>query len=350
MKNARRWLHALLRWEFLLVLLIAATHLFFSSALPGSYTFVKLIGQTRVYMVDVGFMALGVMLVLILGDIDISVASTAALSCTVMAVIYREGQGVPFSASLATGVLIGALCGAVNGLLIVRFKELFPMIITLATATLYRGIAYILLKDQSAGGFPAWYKTGLGYGSVSLAGFEVPVMLLCFLAVIPVFYVWLHQTPSGRRIFATGTNITAARYSGLRTDLIKFTVFTLCGILAAVGGMFLSARTGSVKYTIGTGFEMQAIAIAVLGGASTSGGKGSVLGVLLALMLMTSLKNGLMLLYNDAFILNLAIGVLLIMIVLAPNLVSMVQKRGNVRRQRAAVTSDFDRAQGTSVS
>lgn len=350
MKNAKLFMRWLLRWELLLVVLIAATHLFFSSAIPGSYTFLKLIGQTRVYMVDVGFMALGVMLVLILGDIDISVASTAALGCTVMAVLYREGQGVPFAAALAAGIITGALCGAVNGLLITRFKELFPMIITLSTSTLYRGIAYIILKDQSAGGFPAWYKTGLGYGLVTLAGLEVPVMLLCFLIVIPVFYVWLHRTPSGRRIFATGTNITAAHYSGLRTDLIKFTVFTLCGILAAVGGLFLSARTGSVKYTIGTGFEMQAIAIAVLGGASTSGGKGSVLGVLLALVLMTSLKNGLMLLYNDAFILNLAIGVLLILIVLVPNVVGLVQKHSNVRRQRAAIISDFDRAQGTSVS
>ena len=350
MKTVKRLLRALLRWEFLLIALIAATHLFFSIKIPGSYTIPKLIGQTRVYMVDVGFMALGVMLVLILGDIDISVASTAALSCTVMAVLYRGGEGAPFAISLAAGVFTGALCGAVNGLLITRFKELFPMIITLSTATLYRGIAYIILKDQSAGGFPDWYKSGLGYGSVNFLGLEVPVMLLCLLAVIPVFYVWLHRTPSGRRIFATGTNIIAARYSGLRTDVIKLTVFTLCGVLAAIGGLFLSARTGSVKYTIGTGFEMQAIAIAVLGGASTSGGKGSVIGVLLALTLMTSLKNGLMLLYNDAFILNLAIGVLLILIVLTPNLVNAARQRSNVRRQRANVTPGFDRAQETTHS
>ena len=336
MKAFKRLLRPLLRWEYLLIGLIVIVQLFFSDRIPGSYTIAKLIGQTRVYMVDVGFMALGIMLVLILGDIDISVASTAALSCTVMAVLYRGGEGMPFSAALAFGVLTGALCGAVNGLLITRFKELFPMIITLATATLYRGIAYIILKDQSAGGFPSWYS-GLGYGSVSVWGLEVPVMLLCLLAVIPVFYVWLHHTPSGRRIFATGTNITAAHYSGLRTDLIKLMVFTLCGAMAAVGGLFLSARTGSVKYTIGTGFEMQAIAIAVLGGASTSGGKGSVIGVLLSLILMTSLKNGLMLLYNDAFILNLAIGVLLILIVLTPNLISAARQRINVRRQRAAI-------------
>ena len=205
------------------------------------------------------------------------------------------------------------------------------MIITLATQTIYRGIAYIILKDQSSGGFPKWFGSGLGYGKV-LGG--VPIMLLCLLAVFPVFYIWLHRTASGRRIFATGTNITTARYSGLRTDSIKVSIFTLNGLLAAVGGIFLTARIGSVKYTIGTGYEMQAIAIAVLGGASTAGGKGSVIGVLLSLILMTCLKNGLMLQFNDSFILNMSIGVLLIAVVLGPNIAGMIKKRRQVLRQR----------------
>ena len=111
-------------------------------------------------------------------------------------------------------------------------------------------------------------------------------------------------------------------------------LFTLNGILAALGGIFLTARTGSVKYTIGSGYEMQAIAIAVLGGASTAGGKGSVVGVLLSLILMTCLKNGLTLKFNDSFILNLAIGVLLIAVVLGPNLVNMARRHRQVLRQR----------------
>ena len=157
--------------------------------------------------------------------------------------------------------------------------------------------------------------------------------------MFPVFYIWLHRTPSGRRIFATGTNITTSRYSGLQTDRIKLFLFTLNGLLAAVGGVFLTARIGSVKYTIGTGYEMQAIAIAVLGGASTAGGKGSVIGVLLSLILMTCLKNGLTLKYNDSFILNLAIGVLLIAVVLGPNIVNMVRKHRQVLRQRRETAS-----------
>lgn len=321
-----------LRWEWLLVLLILGVYFLFSSTMPATYTVANLLDQTRVYMVDVGFMALGAMLILILGDIDISVASTAALSVTIMAVAYDKGNGIPFWAALALAVAVGAVCGLINGLLITRFKDLFPMIITLATQTIYRGIAYIILKDQAAGGFPRWFTTDLGYGKI---GGSFPIMLVCLLVLFPIFFVWLHMTPSGRRVFATGTNITTARYSGLRTDRTKVILFTLNGVLAAVSGIFLTARTGSVKYTIGSGYEMQAIAVAVLGGASTAGGKGSVIGVLLALVLMTCLKNGLMLAYNDSFVLNLAIGVLLIAIVLLPNVAGMIRQAAQVRRQRA---------------
>ena len=319
-----------LRWEWLLVLLIVGVFAFFNQMLPGSYTIPKLMDQTRVYMVDVGFMALGALLILILGDIDISVGSTAALSVTVMAVTFNAG--LPFGVAIALALVIGALCGVLNGLLVTRFKELFPMIITLSTMTLYRGVAYIILKDQSAGGFPAWFSRTLGYDSIGV----VPVMLLCVLALFPIFYVWLHRTASGRRIFATGTNITTARYSGVRTDKIKVFLFGMNGLLAALGGIFLTARTGSVKYTLATGYEMQAIAIAVLGGASTAGGKGSVIGVLLALVLMTCLKNGLMIAYNDSFILNLSIGVLLICVVLFPNIFNAANQQRLLSRRRQA--------------
>jgi len=261
------------RWEWILVLLILMVYAIFSQLQPDNYTLPKLLNQTRVYMVDVGFMALGILVVLILGDIDISIAATTALSATVMAVSYNQGAGIPFIAAIALMLLTGAVCGLVNGLLVTRFPELFPMIITLSTQTLYRGIAYIILKDQSAGRFPSWFAKDLGYGSFKLFGLDVPIMLVCILAVLPIYYIWLHKSASGRRIFAAGTNLTASRYSGIRTGRIKVMAFTLNGIMAAVGGFFLTSRTGSVKYTLATGFEMQAIAIAVLGGASTSGGR-----------------------------------------------------------------------------
>ena len=319
------------RWEWLVIALTALVYIFFRFRLGDSYTALKLLDQTRVYVVDIGFMAIGTMMVLILGDIDISVGSTAALSVTVMGVAYNGGDGVGFWLSVALALITGTICGLINGLLVVKFKELFAMIITLSTLTIYRGIAYIILKDGSAGGFPTWFSKTLGYGRV-LGG--IPVMLLCLLAVLPLFYILLHHTVFGRRLFATGTNITTARYSGVRTDRVKVIVFTLNGLLAAVGGIMLLSRTGSVKYNIANGYEMQAIAVAVLSGASTSGGKGSVIGVLLSLILLTCLKNGLMIAFNDSFILNLAIGVLLIGMVLFPNIYQAIKQRRQVKQQQ----------------
>ena len=319
------------RWEWLVIGLTVLVYIFFRIRLGDSYTVMKLVDQTRVYVVDIGFMAIGTMMVLILGDIDISVGSTAALSVTVMGVAYNGGEGVPFWVAILLAIITGGVCGLINGLLVVSFKELFAMIITLSTLTIYRGIAYIILKDGAAGGFPTWFSKTLGYGRV-LGG--VPVMLLCLLAVFPLFYVLLHKTVFGRRLFATGTNITTARYSGIRTDRVKVAVFTMNGLLAAVGGVMLLSRTGSVKYNIATGYEMQAIAVAVLSGASTSGGKGSVIGVFLSLILLTCLKNGLMIAFNDSFILNLAIGVLLIGMVLLPNIYQAIKQRRQVKQQQ----------------
>lgn len=328
MKTLRR---IFFRWEWLVIGLTVLVYVFFQGRLGDSYTVMKLLDQTRVYVVDIGFMAIGTMMVLILGDIDISVGSTAALSTTILGVAYNAGNGVPFWAAIALALITGTICGLINGLLVVTFKELFAMIITLSTLTIYRGIAYIILKDGAAGGFPTWFSKTLGYGCV-LGG--VPVMLLCLLAVFPLFYVLLHRTVFGRRLFATGTNITTARYSGIRTDRVKVIVFTMNGLLAAVGGVMLLSRTGSVKYNIAAGYEMQAIAVAVLSGASTSGGKGSVIGVFLSLILLTCLKNGLMIAFNDSFILNLAIGVLLIGMVLLPNIYQALRQRRQVRQQQ----------------
>lgn len=343
-----------LRWEWLLMILTVGVFFFFNDLDPKAYTLPKLMGQTRVYMVDVGFMALGALLILLLGDIDISVASTAGLAATIMGITYRAGA--PFWVALIAAVAVGAVCGAINGFLVTGFKELFPMIITLSTQTIYRGINYIILKDKSVGSFPEWFGD-LGYDTIRDAWFakdipgwisggpewiqwiynfigDIPVMLICLLFVFPFFYVWIHKTASGRRIFATGENIVTARYSGIRTDRMKIFLFTLNGILAAVGGIFLAARTGSVKYTHANGYEMQAIAVAVLGGASTAGGKGSVVGILLSLILMTCLKNGLNIVYNDSFIMNLSVGALLILVVLLPNIAQFISDYWRVLKRR----------------
>jgi rhamnose transport system permease protein len=305
------------RWESLLVMILVVEVAVLSIHNPKIYTFNALLGNTQVFM-DIGFQALGMMLILMIGDIDISVGSTAALSCTLMAMAYNKGDGVPFAAAVVLCLAVGALCGAINGFLVTRFKELFPMIITLSTMTVYRGIAYILLQDHSLGGFPRAF-TGLGYNS--LPGTNIPINFVCFLAVALVFGVWIHRTPSGRRIFAMGANLTASYYSGVRTDRTKFLLFTLNGLMAGVCGLFLAARTSSVRPNMALGYEMQAIAVVVLGGVSTAGGSGSVLGVVLSLFIIGFLKFGLKINNVDGQLEPMVIGVLLILIILLPNVI-----------------------------
>ena len=321
------------RWETMLLLLLAAVVLFFSIGKPGVYTPKALLGNTQVFM-DIGFLALGMMLVLVLGDIDISVGATAALSCTILALCYNKGEGIPLVPAIMVALVTGAACGAINGFLITRFKELFPMIITLSTQTIFRGVSYIILKDQSMGGFPRWF-TSIGYNTVGNTA--VPINLVCFLAVAFFFYVWVHHTMAGRRIFAMGTNAVASRYSGVHTDRIKFFVFTLNGLLAAVCGIFLTTRTSSVRPNMALGYEMQAIAVAVLGGVSTAGGAGSVFGVVLALFTIGFLKFGLKIYNVDGQLEPMVIGLLLILITLIPNLLADVRARVDVRRRRVAL-------------
>lgn len=334
------------RWETLLVLLLAAVMGFFYAGKPGIYTPKALLGNTQVFM-DIGFQALGMMLILVLGDIDISVGATSALSCTIMAIAYNKGEGVPFLMAMAIALLVGALCGALNGFLVTRFKELFPMIITLATQTIYRGTSYIILKDQSLGGFPRSF-TNLGYNSIPGTG--IPINLVCFLAAAVIFFVWIHKTATGRRIFAIGTNITASYYSGIRTDRLKFWLFTLNGFMAAVCGIFLTARTSSVRPNMALGYEMQAIAVVVLGGVSTAGGKGSVLGVALSLFIVGFLKFGLKLNNLDGQLEPMVVGILLILITLIPNMAQDTRAAFRVRRQRARDTAKgMDSQQGRSL-
>lgn len=321
------------RWEAALLLLLAAVILFFSIGKPGVYTPKALLGNTQVFM-DIGFLALGMMLVLVLGDIDISVGAISALSCTVLALCYDKGNGVPLIIAILAALCTGAFCGAVNGFLITRFPELFPMIITLSTQTIFRGISYIILKDQSLGGFPRWF-TNIGYGTIP--GTAIPINLVCFLAVAALFYIWVHHSMTGRHIFAMGTNPMASRYSGVKTSRIKFFVFTLNGLMAAICGIFLTTRTSSVRPNMALGYEMQAIAVAVLGGVSTAGGVGSVLGVVFSLFTIGFLKFGLKILNVDGQLEPMVIGILLILVTLLPTIISDIRARFEIRRRRIAL-------------
>jgi ribose transport system permease protein len=253
----------------------------------------------------IGIMAIGAVMVIITGGIDLSVGSVFAFAGVTSAYIMAKlDLGVPLG--LLVGMVSGLAFGLVNGLCITKLK-LPPFIATLGTMSIARGLSYAL-----TGGFPipdlppAFKFIGQGY----LGVIPFPVILLLVLAVIFTFF--LRQTVLGRRIYATGSNEEAARVSGVNTTAVKIIVFALSGVLAGIAGMATAARLGVAQSTAGAGYEMDAIAAAIIGGASVTGGVGTVFGTIIGAAIMGVLKNGLILLSVSAYWQQTVIGVVII--------------------------------------
>lgn len=300
------------QWEWMLVILILIINVVNASLSPYYLNPGKLLDATMTFL-DKSFIVLPMVLIIILGDIDISVSSTVALSAVIMAVAYNAG--LPMGAAMLLCLVIGTLCGLINGLLIVKFKELSAVIVTLSTMIIYRGIAYIILKDQAAGKFPEWY-TFLGWGYVG----PIPFILIAFALCAVIFGLVLHKTTFGRYVYAMGNNITASRFSGVQVDKIKVIIFTLAGLMSAVTALFLTSKMGSTRPNVADGYELDVIAMVVLGGISTAGGKGRMVGAVLAIFLIGLLRYGLGLVNVPAQLLLIIIGLLLIFAVMLPKL------------------------------
>jgi rhamnose transport system permease protein len=179
---------------------------------------------------------------------------------------------------------------------------------------IYRGIAYVILTDQASGKFPTWYSF-LGWGTVG----KVPLVLIVFAVCAVVFGLLLHKTSFGRRVYAIGNNLTASRYSGVKTDAVIVIVFVLTGLMAGLTSLFLTSRMGSTRPNVAQGYELSVIATVILGGVSTSGGKGRIGGPLLAVFIIGFLNYGLGLVNIQAQSLLIIIGLLLILSVLVLN-------------------------------
>ncbi|SDT43512.1 monosaccharide ABC transporter membrane protein, CUT2 family [Paenibacillaceae bacterium GAS479] len=302
----------LLQWEWMLVLLFLAITVMNMNLSEFYWDYDNLRDATMGFL-DKAFIVLPMVFVMILADIDISVASIVALSSVIMADLFN--RGVPLELAMVICLVVGTLCGWINGMLIVKYKELSSVIITLSTMIIYRGIAYMILEDQAAGSFPDWFSY-LGWGYVG----SIPFILIVFAVFAVLFSLLLHKTVFGRQLYAMGNNPTAARFSGIRVDRIKVIVFTLAGLMAAVTALFLTSRMGSTRPNIAMGYELDVIAMVVLGGISTAGGKGRMIGAILAVFLIGFLRYGLGLVNVQAQILLIIIGVLLIAAVAVPQL------------------------------
>lgn len=302
----------MLQWEWMLVLMFVAVTVFNLIKIPNYANAKNLFSATRDF-IDKAIVVFPMAFVLMLGEIDISVASTMALSATIMGVAYQAG--FPMALAIVIALAVGALCGFINGIILVKFPELSSMIVTLSTQIIFRGIAQIILETQSVNGFPAWHTQ---IYTAKIGGI-VPAALI-FVVVEALFFAYLlHYTKFGRRCYAMGNSTTVAKFSGVHTNKIKIIVYTMAGLFAAVAAIYLSSKMSSVRSDIAKGYELDIIAMAVLGGVSTAGGKGRMLGASLSILVIGYLRYGLGLMNASSQIIMIVVGALLIIAVAIPN-------------------------------
>jgi rhamnose transport system permease protein len=239
-------------------------------------------------------------------EIDLSVASILALTSVVFGLLLQAG--VPLVMAVPIVIICGAALGAVNGVLVAALG-LPSLVVTLGTMALYRGIGFIILGTGSINVFPDAVTTfGIGY----VTGTRIPLVILPFLALAPVFAVWLQLRPFGHRVYAAGGNPAAALYSGIRVDRLKFWLFVVSGAVCAIAGMVYTARLANARANNATGMELDVITMVLLGGISVWGGKGRLTGVFLAMILVAAIRNILGISQIGGDVQGLVIGTLLI--------------------------------------
>ncbi|AXF16905.1 ABC transporter permease [Paraburkholderia caledonica] len=292
--RAADWIKACLRIRELNVLsVLLLVGLVISVFSPYFLTTNNLMGVFRSFSL-IALMSIGMMLVIITGGIDLSVGSVMGLSSLVTALVFQHGYNAP--AAIGAGLAVGIAVGAFNGFMI-TWIQLPPFIATLGTLSIGRGLMYIITKGVPVTPDVPDSFTFIGQGYIGFVPFPVVILL----AMTAVFSVVMRQTRFGRYVYATGGNEVAARLSGVRTARVKFTVYVLSGLIASMAGVIAFSRFVSAEPASGFGAELDVIAAAAIGGASLSGGAGSVEGAIIGAALAGIITNGVVLLNIDTY-------------------------------------------------
>jgi rhamnose transport system permease protein len=317
------------RWEVLLLGLILVI-VVWGQSISSEFLSADSFTTGSLDLSEVALMALALTLVIIAAEIDLSVASVLALSSALMADLWN--RGLPLELIMPICLVAGAVCGAFNGLLVTRFG-LPSLAVTIGTLALFRGLAFVVIGDESVTDFPAtWTDRGFG----NFAGTFIPNTIVLFAVLAVAFAVVLHATPFGRAIYAIGANEEAAYFSGLRVKRIKLILFTVSGVVAALAGIVITLRNSTAAANVGQGFELTAITAVLLGGVSIFGGRGTIVGVILALFLLGAIQKAILLSDSiSSYWIQIVTGVLLVGSVLGPNIARRVaEARRRHSRQR----------------
>ncbi len=277
---------SLARWEVFLLFVLFGTFICGAQVsryfLTPSNISIALAGMTPAAIV-----ALPMTLIIVTGEIDISVGSIVGLCASCMAVCLE--RGLPVEVAMLLGVVVGTLAGVVNGLIVV-YGALPSLVVTIGTLAFYRGIAQIILNERGVSGFPEWYQS-IGFGTID--GTPIPWSSIIFLLFFIGFAVFLHATHWGRALYAIGNNREAARFSGTNIKRAMLGVFVASGAMSSLAAIVLTAYLASARSDTAVGLELPVITAVVLGGVNIFGGSGTMTGVLIALLVLAFVQNAL---------------------------------------------------------
>ncbi len=317
MQQPKRWAR-LKNWETLMFIILCVV-VVGNLRLSEHYLDLNNLANIFHLSIEKSLVVLIMAFVIINGEMDLSVASVMGLAATVLAERYEAGW--PIAAGFALALVVGLVCGLLNGLF-AAYMGIPSLIVTLAGSIGYRGVARILLEDNSVGDFPNWFTS---LGQDGLIG-PFPATMFVFLALFILGFVILQYSVFGRYVYAIGNNRAAAEYAGINAKQVKLTIFMASGLIAALAGAFYAARLGNVRANAAEGFELDIITIVLLGGVSIFGGTGTMIGVGLSLLVVLNLRNGMSLSNVDGNTQTSVIGILLILSVLVPNLFQLFQR------------------------
>lgn len=261
-----------------------------------------------------GIISMGMMLAIIAKGVDLSVGSTLALVCVIAGSLIQ--RNVPVALVLVSCLATGAVCGFINGILIVKLNVM-PIIVTLGIMNIYRGIAYVYSGGKWTTNLPSAY--------IAFGNGLIPASILILIVII--FSVVMKHTCFGRHVYAMGSNEESARLAGINVDEMKVKIFTIVGLLTGVAAIVFIGRVGAIQPSAGDGYEMDAIGAAVLGGVSFSGGKGTPVGTLLGAVLMGLIMNAMTLMKIGANWQGFATGVIIIMALLLDTVRTVYRSR-----------------------
>lgn len=310
--------------EMAIIYLLVAVVVVSSLAVP------KFAGQQTLYYLIMDILptlmiALPMTMIMITGDIDISVGSMLGLTCSLIGLLFS--LGVPFGLAMILAIVVGALGGLFNGLLVTRIG-LPALAVTIGTMALFRGIAVGLLGTKAVTSFP---KAWTNFSKAKLFGSGFPVVTLIFLALFVVFIALLHFTSFGRGVYAIGLNKEAAQFSGVDVSRTRTILFVLAGAMSGLGGIYYTLRFGTARGDVGDGLELQVIAAIVLGGVSVFGGRGAMHGAIAGVILIGVLSSALRLIGVTADVIKIITGVLLILSVIIGAVLAWIGSRRSAK-------------------